>query len=223
MSGVRRDITTHKLNPRVTVVVDDATKWVMAQSSQPAPSRPVFDLIVIDSTDFSVGGQWSPQTYAQIKLLMRGGGRDSIMLANLDSPFLSSAHVTPAVQILTPVFKHVRPYLITQPEFATGSYAFMFCSDGIDPLPSESDATPVMTERVDGDNDKHCKSAQVLTDGVDWLGWERKRLPTRYYNREIHRAAFALPQFFAEAVHKSVYRLTLIRCAPCMSFGTASS
>ena len=27
-----------------------------------------------------------------------------------------------------------RRYLVTQPEFATGSYAFMLCSDGIDPL-----------------------------------------------------------------------------------------
>eukprot|EP01043_Picozoa_sp_COSAG02_P037936 COSAG02_NODE_2886_length_7814_cov_3.379123_6_plen_142_part_00 len=111
------------------------------------------------------------------------------------------------MQVLTPVFKHVRPYLITQPEFATGSYAFMFCSDGIDPVsrpvPSE-DASEAPTSTVDsaGSNEKglHGQQPPVLTDGVDWMGWDHKRLQTRYYNREVHRAAFALPQFFVEAV-----------------------
>jgi spermidine synthase len=198
LSAVGTEIDSSKLSPRVSIVVDDAPRWVMDQSSRPAASRPTFDLVVIDSTDFSVGGEWSLQTYAQLKLLMRANGRDSIMLANLDSPFLSSAHVSPAVQILTPLFKHVRPYLITQPEFATGSYAFMFCSDGIDPLPSEANvetAKPATTGSA-GDNTVEL----AVTDGVDWMGWERKRLQTRYYNREVHRAAFALPQFFAEAV-----------------------
>ena len=120
MSAVSTEVGASKMDSRVNIVVGDAPRWVTEQSSRPVASRPIFDLVVIDSTDFSVGGEWSPETYAQIKLLMRGAGRDSIMLANLDSPFLSSAHVTPAVQVLSPVFKHVRPYLITQPEFATG-------------------------------------------------------------------------------------------------------
>ena len=181
----------------MSIVVDDAPRWVMDQSSRPVASRPIFDLVIIDSTDFSVGGEWSLQTYAQIKLLMRADGRDSIMLANLDSPFLSSAHVSPAVQILTPLFKHVHPYLIAQPEFATGSYAFMFCSDGIDPLPSDAkaEAKPAATGSADGNRED-----LAMTDGVDWVGWEQKQLQTRYYNREVHRAAFALPQFFVEAV-----------------------
>jgi hypothetical protein len=62
-------------DPRVSIVVDDATQWVDDQSMRPPASRPVYDLVVIDSTDFSVGGEWSPQTYAQIKLLMRDEGK----------------------------------------------------------------------------------------------------------------------------------------------------
>eukprot|EP01043_Picozoa_sp_COSAG02_P007580 COSAG02_NODE_229_length_28128_cov_18.529131_19_plen_207_part_00 len=203
MSAVSTEVGASKMDSRVNIVVGDAPRWVTEQSSRPVASRPIFDLVVIDSTDFSVGGEWSPETYAQIKLLMRGAGRDSIMLANLDSPFLSSAHVTPAVQVLSPVFKHVRPYLITQPEFATGAYAFMFCSDGIDPVPSEdvSEAAPSRAESTNGDDqDLHGMLPPLSTDGVDWIGWDHKRLQTHYYNREVHRAAFALPQFFAEAV-----------------------
>ena len=202
MSAVNTEADASKISSRVNIIVGDAPSWIEQQSSQPAASRPIFDLVVIDSTDFSVGGEWSSETYAQIKLLMRGAGRDSILLANLDSPFLSSAHVTPAVQVLTPVFEHVRPYLITQPEFATGGYAFMFCSDGIDPVPPEDASEAPPSADSTGSNGKGLDDVQppVLTDGVDWMGWDRKQLQTRYYNREVHRAAFALPQFFAEAV-----------------------
>ena len=62
-------------DPRVSIIVDDATQWVDAQAMRPPASRPVYDIVVIDSTDFSVGGEWSPQTYAQIKLLMRDEGK----------------------------------------------------------------------------------------------------------------------------------------------------
>jgi spermidine synthase len=163
---------------RIRVEVDDAVQWVGNAAAKPTEERPgPFDLVVIDSTDFSVGSEWSPDTYAQIKMLMRkGDGGHSIMLANLDTPFLSSGHVTPAVQLLVPLFSHVEPYLVNQPEFATGSYAFMFASDGIDPLDPNA---------------------------VDWGSWEEKKkkkhLETFYYNRAVHSAAFALPQFFRDA------------------------
>ena len=59
------------------------------------------------------------------------------MLANLDTPFLSSVHVTPAVQLLVPLFAHVQPYLLraTFPQSETNRGTFRvlkrgrFCSE----------------------------------------------------------------------------------------------
>jgi hypothetical protein len=96
------------------------------------------------------------------------------VVANLDTPLLTSSHVTPAVHLLAPLYQHVQPFLIAQPEFATGSYAFIFCSDRVDP----------------GDP----------SSSVDWARWERKAIATSYYNRAVHAAAFALPEFLERAV-----------------------
>jgi hypothetical protein len=35
------------------------------------------------------------------------------------------------MQLLAPLYRHVSPFLVSQPEFATGAYAFVFCSDSI--------------------------------------------------------------------------------------------
>jgi hypothetical protein len=52
-----------------------------------------FDLIVIDSTDFSLGGGWTYAVHRQLKSLLRSGAQGygrSAMVANLDTPFISS-------------------------------------------------------------------------------------------------------------------------------------
>ena len=131
-----------------------------------------FELIIVDSTDYSVGSAWTAATYRHIRALMRP--EHSVLMANADTPFLSSAHLTPAVRLLAPLFEHVHPLVISQPEFVTGHYSFVFCSATIDPL-------------------DHGK--------IDWQGaWEAAAVETEYYNAEVHRAVFALPEFLRRAV-----------------------
>ena len=54
---------------------------------------------------------------------------------------------------------------VMQPEFVTGTYCFMVASKGVD------------TRRAP----------------VEWDKWKVKGLVTKYYNQDMHSAAFAIP------------------------------
>ena len=96
----------------------------------------------------------------------------SLIVANLDSPMLTSSAVTPAIGSLRTFFGHVQLYTVMQPEFVSGIYCFMVASDRIDAAEAR----------------------------VEWKAWERKAIQTHYYNRDIHEAAFALPTFLQRAL-----------------------
>ena len=78
---------------------------------------------------------------------------------------LTSRAVTPAVGALKTVFDHVHLITVMQPEFVTGTYCFMVASKGVD------------TRRAP----------------VAWDKWKEKGLATKYYNQDMHSAAFAMP------------------------------
>lgn len=157
-------------DPRLTIQVGDATKWVKQESAKivSGVGRP-FDLIVIDTTDWSLGGEWSLDFYVTLSAMM---GPSSLVVTNLDTPLLTASAVTPAVGGLKTVFDHVHLFMVRQPEFVTGSYCFMAASKGLD-----------------------AREARVT-----WRDWEAKAIETNYYNEDVHEGAFALPAYLQRAV-----------------------
>ena len=156
-------------DPRLTLLVGDATAWVRRQSMLPAEERVLYDLVIIDTTDWSLGGEWSLDFYVMLSFLMTPR---SLVVANLDTPLLTSSAVMPAVGGLRTVFQHVDLYMLYQPEFVTGGYTFMIASAAVG-----------------------AREARV-----GWEAWDAKALTTQYYSRDVHTAAFALPAFLRRAV-----------------------
>ncbi len=91
---------------------------------------------------------------------------DGIMVAQTESPFYNKETVTALYQNLRQIFPIVRMYTCFMPIYPSCYWSFAFCSKKYDPI-------------ADFDQDRH----------------SRQELDTQYYNDEIHRGAFALPQF----------------------------
>ena len=93
---------------------------------------------------------------------------DGIMVAQSESPFFHKGAVKSLYKNLREVFPVVRMYTAFMPIYPSAYWSFAFCSKKYDPL-----------EDFDVSRYEKLKS----------------QLDTKYYNGEIHRAAFALPQF----------------------------
>jgi len=89
-----------------------------------------------------------------------------IMVAQSESPFYNQATVKALYRNFRDIFPLVRMYTCFMPIYPSTFWSFAYCSKGPDPI---------------GDFDEK--------------RWNRLALTTRYYNAEIHRAAFSLPQF----------------------------
>ena len=75
---------------------------------------------------------------------------------------------------LREVFPLAEVYHFHMPTYASGLWLFGFASKGPHPLKQ-----------------------------VDFKKWEEREIPTGYYNPEIHRAAFALPNFLRQQLDGS--------------------
>lgn len=96
---------------------------------------------------------------------------DGIMVAQSESPFYNKATVTQMYRNLRDIFPIVRMYTCFMPIYPSTYWSFAFCSKKYDPI---SDF------RQDSYN--------------------AQRPATKYYNADIHRGAFCLPQFVKEVV-----------------------
>lgn len=92
--------------------------------------------------------------------------RDGVMVAQSESPYYNQETVQAMYRNLSEIFPVVRMYTCFMPIYPSAYWSFAFCSKGIDPVKN-----------------------------FDQARWDNLKLTTRYYNSEIHRAAFALPQF----------------------------
>jgi len=91
---------------------------------------------------------------------------DGILVAQAESPFFNQKTIKAMYTNLADIFPIVRMYTCFMPIYPSGYWAFAFCSKKYDPLKD-----------------------------FDQTRYDKLNLTTRYYNDEIHRAAFALPQF----------------------------
>ena len=91
---------------------------------------------------------------------------DGILVAQTESPFYNQDTVKSIYANLTQIFPIARMYTCFMPIYPSGFWSFGFCSKKYDPL----------------------------TD-IDEARWTKLSLSTKYYNADVHRGAFCLPQF----------------------------
>jgi spermidine synthase len=135
------------------------------------PAR--YDLILLDLTD-PVGPSvelYSPATFALAKGALAQGGA---LTLHIGSPFSHPGRVRDTMASLRQVFPRVTPYFVHIPIYGS-IWGFACASDTLDPRSVE----PAEIER------------RLAARGVGEL---------QYYNGDVHRALFALPNYVKQLV-----------------------
>lgn len=135
-----------------------------------------YDVIIIDGSD-PVGpaeGLFGNSFFADCYQALKDNG---ILAAQSESPWVKHYH--PSIRninaILTSIFNTTKLYLAYIPLYPSGMWSMTYSSKGIDPLSSEV--------------------LQRVNDGLSDLG------SLKYYNEEIHKGSFALPEFVKEIIN----------------------
>jgi len=91
---------------------------------------------------------------------------DGILVAQTESPYYNKKTVRSLFKNLREIFPIVKMYTCFMPIYPSGLWSFGFCSKKYDPI-----------------------------DNYDEKRYQQLNLKTQYYNNDIHKAAFSLPQF----------------------------
>lgn len=127
-----------------------------------------YDIITMDLTD-PVGPSvmlYTPETFALAKGAMAEGGA---LTLHIGSPFAHPQRVRDTIASLRQVYRRVTPYFVYIPLYGS-VWGFACASDTLDPREASA-------ERID---------AVIVERGITHL---------QYYNGEVHRALFALPNY----------------------------
>jgi spermidine synthase len=140
-----------------------------------AQKKDEYDLIIVDSTD-PIGpgeGLFTSSFYADCHSALK---KDGILVNQHESPFYPeySRLMQRSHKRIEESFPISRVYQVHIPTYASGHWLFGFASKSLDPV-------------MDLDADR----------------WNALGLATRYYNTDIHKAAFALPNYVKELLEKS--------------------
>jgi spermidine synthase len=155
-------------DPRTRIRIGDG--WALVEEMA-AGSDERFDLVVLDLTDPDTPAHrlYTVDFFRMLKRVMNPG---AAVMMHIGSPVYKPDLVRRLLAELSSVFAIVRPLGLVVPLY--GAYWGMCCaSDTLDPLALE----PRTAER------------RLAERGIADL---------RYYNGDIHRALFALPNFFRE-------------------------
>ncbi|MDG6228383.1 MAG: polyamine aminopropyltransferase [Candidatus Thermoplasmatota archaeon] len=136
-----------------------------------------YDVILIDSTD-PVGpaeGLFTSEFYKNVHRCLKEEG---IMVAQSESPHFNTNVFCEIYHCYGDIFgyENVHPYLVYIPTYPSGMWSFSLCSKNL--------FHPI--KDLDMDRTKHFASQNHL----------------RYYNPEIHTAAFMLPTFVKNLLYK---------------------
>lgn len=133
-----------------------------------------FDLILVDSTDpvGAAAGLFRKEFFADCHRALKD---DGLLCIQSESPWIPDLLelISEVYQDLSSLFAHVHPYLAAIQTYQAGLWMFQMASKRYTPL-SEDVFTRI-------------RSADM---------------GHRYYNSQIHGAAFALPQFVHERLHR---------------------
>lgn len=137
-------------------------------------SQEKYDLIVVDSTDpILVGeGLFTENFYRNCYKILSDSG---ILVNQHESPFYEkfSKEMKKAHDKLKKIFPIATVYQIHQPTYSSGHWMLGFASKGLNPV-------------IDHKTEK----------------WKKFELVTKYYNSNIHKGAFALPNYVIELLNK---------------------
>jgi spermidine synthase len=137
-----------------------------------ADTKERFDAIIVDSSE-PIGPSavlHTRQFFTDCKRALKPGG---ILVTQNGLPFLFPEHLQGTSAIFASLFKATSPYLCTQPCYFGGPFALNWASDdkGLLDLPVET------------------LRRRVIKRGIT----------ARYYTADVHKGAFALPGYVAEA------------------------
>ena len=154
---------------RTDLVIADGLKYV-------AGSTEKFDAIIIDSSE-PIGPSavlHTPEFFADCKRALKD---DGILVTQNGLPFLFPDHLAGTTRAFADLFKHVAPYMCTQPCYFGGPFALNWASD----------------------------SGAHLKAGPKKLGrrQEKRGITTKYWTPAVHIAAFALPAYAQKVVDAS--------------------
>jgi len=188
--GVLREVLRHPVERAVMVEIDgavvDAAKKYLRKICGRAFSDPraqliigdgaayvrdtaeSFDVIIVDSTD-PLGPSmplFGEEFYRNAARIM---GRNGLLVRQTGSAFMQGPELAAAVKHARNVFDCVKVFLSAVPTYVGGYFTH-----------------PLMGMK---DFSKRITAAAV------WRRFARRPLKTRYYNPEVHAAAFALPEY----------------------------
>ena len=156
-------LSAQTTDKRVNVVIDDGAKWVKKNLKD---KKNYFDVILTDSTDYNTAQTlFTDDFYSNLKNILKKNG---ILVFNCLSISWEKKEIDNVIDDMSEFFKYVRLYQLFQPTYASGHYAFCFCSRTIDPK-----NTP-----------------------VDFDSFNKKKIDCVYYNNNIHYDSFNLPNEF---------------------------
>ncbi|MEW5795102.1 MAG: polyamine aminopropyltransferase [Candidatus Zixiibacteriota bacterium] len=158
--------------PRLTVGLEDRRARVVYQDGKKfiEDTSEKFDLILLDLSD-PVGPAADLFQKSFHQSVFDRLNNNGIMVAQSESPYYNQETVRAMYRNLREIFPLVRMYTCFMPIYPSAFWSFAFCSKGIDPVRD-----------------------------FDQARYDKTKPSTRYYNAEIHRAAFSLPQFVRELV-----------------------
>lgn len=196
--GMLREVCKHASVEHITMVEIDGTVVDMCKQFLPnhskgafedprlnlviddgmrfvATTEEKFDVIISDSTDPIGPGEvlFSENFYEACRRCLNDGG---ILVTQNGTPFMQLSEVQTTASRMHGLFADWHFYMAAVPTYIGGSMTFAWGSTNPDyrKLPLET-----LRQRFAGSG-----------------------IVTRYYNADIHQAAFALPQYVLQAIHK---------------------
>ncbi len=159
--------TSKKHFPQLTEGLKDSRAKVIYQDGKEfiTSADDKYDLILLDLSD-PVGPAADLFQQKFHRQVHDSLNDNGIMVAQSESPYFNRSTVRTMYANLKTIFPVVRMYTCFMPIYPSGYWSFAFCSKGPDPLKD-----------------------------FDVARYEKLALETQYYNLEMHRAAFALPEF----------------------------
>jgi spermidine synthase len=153
---------------------DPRTDIVIADGTKfVAETEKRFDVIAIDSTDPIGPGAvlFTPEFYAGCKRCLADGG---ILVTQNGVPFMQGSELADSIKAFRGLFRDASTYLASTPTYFGGPMAYGWATDNL--------------------------ALRRLSRDVIATRFKEAALDTRYYNPEIHIAAFALPGYVRELI-----------------------
>lgn len=132
-----------------------------------------FDVVLVDIREPAgmTGSRLTQEFFRNARGCLASGG---LLLARLGVPFLDPLAFSVAIKRLAAVFPEVSCYLVPVPSIYGGPVAIGWASSVLNP--------------------------EAMSPGVLTTRFADAALSTHYYTPEVHRAAFAMPQYLKNAV-----------------------